>query len=113
MVSCLDWLAALNFGGKLSSCSGGMRAMTSYSIYHGIQFQARPCGYWSLATGYGFADGFRVVFSPIEPDETLWVIAVMRSDEEITEVMKRIFQARLNVILERKDISHNNPFGDA
>jgi hypothetical protein len=71
-----------------------------------------PMRVLAISDSYGFAAGFHVVFSPIEPDETLWVIAVMRSDEEMTDAMKRIFQARLNIILERKDISHDNPFGD-
>ncbi len=68
---------------------------------------------WGLLVedGYGFGNGFRVVFSPLEPDNTIWVLAIMRLDHPITDVMKMIFQARLNAVIERKDISHDNPFG--
>lgn len=61
--------------------------------------------------GYGYGDGYRVVFVPLEPDETIWVLSVMRMDEPVTEAMKKIFQARLNAIIERKDVSIENPFG--
>ena len=68
---------------------------------------------WELVVeeGYGFGDGFRVVFAVLEPDETIWVLSIMRLDEQITEPTKQKFQARLNVVMERKDISHENPFG--
>ena len=61
--------------------------------------------------GYGFGDGFRVIFAALEPDETIWVLSIMRLDEQISPPAKQMFQARLNVVLERKNISHENPFG--
>ena len=68
---------------------------------------------WELVVeeGYGFGDGFRVVFAVLEPDETIWVLSITRLDEQITEPTKQMFQARLNVVMERKEISHENPFG--
>ena len=61
--------------------------------------------------GYGFGHGFRVVFVPLEPDGTIWVLCIMKMGEPVTEAMKMIFQARLNAIVERKDVSMENPFG--
>ena len=68
---------------------------------------------WQLLVeeGYGFGEGFRVIFAPLEPDETIWVLSIMRLDEQVSEEMKTVLQARLNVVLERKHISHENPFG--
>lgn len=68
---------------------------------------------WELIVeeGYGCGSGFRVVFAPVEPDGVIWVLGVMSEYEPLTSVATEIFQARLNVVMERRHISRDNPLG--
>ena len=57
-----------------------------------------------LSDGFGMADGFRVVFcegpNP-EPDGTICVLAVMRSDESLTATTTEILRGRERIARER------------
>jgi len=57
-----------------------------------------------LADGFGMADGFRIVFcegpNP-EPDGTICVLAVMRSDESLTATTTEILRGRERIARER------------
>jgi len=57
-----------------------------------------------LAEGFGLADGFRVVFcegpNP-EPDGTICVLAVFRSDEPFTATTIEILRGREQIARER------------
>ena len=62
--------------------------------------------------GYGEVGGFRIVFAPIEPEATIWVLSILRNDEPWTLSMQLILAARRNVALERGRVSSDNPFGE-
>lgn len=57
-----------------------------------------------LSDGLGMADGFRIVFcegpNP-EPDGTICVLAVMRSDESLTATTTEILRGRERIARER------------
>jgi hypothetical protein len=57
-----------------------------------------------LADGFGLADGFRIVFcegpNP-EPDGTICILAVMRSDEPLTSATLDILRGRERIARER------------
>ncbi|QDV12355.1 hypothetical protein CA51_22380 [Rosistilla oblonga] len=69
--------------------------------------------FWELVVeeGYGIASGYRVIFTQPEPGGGIWILSVMMLDEPLTDFLIEILQMRLNVILERMHISHDNPFG--
>lgn len=69
--------------------------------------------FWELAVdeGYAVAAGYRVIFTRAEPTRVIWILSVMTLDEPLTDFLIEILHARLNVVLERMHISHDNPFG--
>ncbi|WDQ17449.1 hypothetical protein [Rhodopirellula sp. P2] len=69
--------------------------------------------FWELVVeeGYAVASGFRVIFAQAEPGKAIWILSVMTLDEPVTDILIEILQMRLNVVLERMHISHDNPFG--
>ena len=76
----------------------------------------RPIGetsFWELVVeeGYGITEGYRVIFAQVEPCGTIWALSVMTLDEQMNDTLIEIFQMRLNVVLERMHVSHENPFG--
>ncbi len=63
--------------------------------------------------GYGVADGFRVVFCEVkrpEPEGTICVLAVLRSDELLTEATRSILRARERIAHERVCVVHDDFF---
>lgn len=57
-----------------------------------------------LADGFGLADGFRIVFcegTNPEPDGTICVLAVLRSDEPLTPTTLEILRGRERIARER------------
>lgn len=57
-----------------------------------------------LADGYGLADGFRIVFCEVsapEPNGTVCVLSVMRSDEAFTPAIRDILRGREQIARER------------
>ena len=81
-------------------------------------FDAEVCqigetSFWELVVeeGYGVSRGYRVIFCQAEPNGTVWILSIMTFDEPITETLVEIFQMRLNVVLERMNVSRENPFG--
>jgi len=69
--------------------------------------------FWEMVVeeGYGIASGYRVIFAQAEPGCGIWILSVMTLNEPLTDFLIEILQMRLNVILERMHISHDNPFG--
>jgi len=64
--------------------------------------------------GYGIADGFQVVFCEVkrpEPDGTICVLAVLRSDEVLTESVRSILRARERIARERVSVVLDDLFG--
>lgn len=62
--------------------------------------------------GYGFGDGWRVVFGAVPATSTVWVVAVLRLDEPVSTEMTSILKARYHIALERGRISRVNPLGE-
>jgi len=57
-----------------------------------------------LADGFGLADGFRIMFCEVpnpEPDGTIYVLAVLRSDEPLTATTLAILRGRERIARER------------
>ncbi len=75
--------------------------------------QLATTAFWELVVneGYAVAAGYRVIFTQTEPSQAIWILSVMTLDEPLTDFLIEILQMRLNVVLERMHISHDNPFG--
>jgi hypothetical protein len=61
----------------------------------------------TLEEGYGFAEGFNIVFceeTNPEPDGTVWILSVMRTDERFSASAMEILRARCAIMRERAGI---------
>lgn len=78
-----------------------------------LRFHVGKLSFWELVVdeGYTVAAGYRVIFTHAEPTHAIWIHSVMTLDEPLTDFLIEILHARLNVVLERMHISHDNPFG--
>jgi len=79
------------------------------SVVADLDFQELQGDFYvaTVAEGYGFAEGFRIVFceeANPEPDGTVWVLSVIRTDECFSAATIEIFRARRAIARERSAI---------